>query len=54
MAREHPLGVAWHPEWEAVERRQAALRVAERRSRVPNPKPPLIDRIRIWVGECFG
>ncbi|WGM31466.1 hypothetical protein KKHFBJBL_01713 [Brevundimonas sp. NIBR11] len=54
MAREHPLGVVWHSEWEGVERRQAALRVADRKRRIVRQKPPLIDRIRIWIGECFG
>lgn len=54
MTRPHPLGVAWHPEWAKAEKRQAALRVADRKRRIVRQKPPLIDRVRMWFGECFG
>lgn len=59
MTRPHPLGLttpstAPNPEWERVERRQHALRVADRKRRIVRQKPPLIDRIRIWIGESFG
>jgi hypothetical protein len=59
MTRPHPLGLttpstAPNPEWERVERRQAALRVADRKRRIVRHKPPMIDRLRTWIGECFG
>lgn len=54
MARPHPLGITSHPSWSEVERRQHALRIAERQRRIVRQQPPLIDRIRAWIGECFG
>lgn len=54
MTRPHPLGLTSHPDWDRVEARQHALRVADRKRRIIRHKPPLIDRVRQWLGECFG
>lgn len=54
MDRPHPMGVAWHPAWDAAERRLHALRVADRQRRFPAPRPSLLTRARAWIAECFG
>lgn len=58
MNRPHPLGLtapeAGRPEWQAVERRRHALRVADRQRRIVHPKPPLSVLLRRWIGEFFG